>query len=64
LNATSIELIESNTFFGQNEGVNEKPVLLLDETLTKNKEMSMRDGDDLTKLKLTERRRRAERDDP
>jgi hypothetical protein len=35
LDATSIELIEPNAFFGQNEGVNIKSILLLDETLTK-----------------------------
>jgi hypothetical protein len=64
LDATSIELIESNAFFGQNEGVNKKSVLLLDKTLTRRKEMSIRDGDDFTKLKLTERRQRAGPDDP
>jgi hypothetical protein len=35
LDATSIELIEPNAFFGQNEGVNIKSILLLDETLAK-----------------------------
>ena len=63
LDATSIELIESNAFFGQNKSVNKKSVLLLYKTLTKSKEISMRFGDDDTEMKLTERKRRAGRDD-